>query len=215
MQDKARKLQGGAWGLSTLAGIVAIVAWGAGIRWNIGRLSAYQIFPVFGLMAFSLMWAHYITAAVRAYLKLPKEALKSYFEITSLFVLLCLIVHPGLLIFQLWHDGFGLPPFSYLNNYVAKKNTVAALLGSIGLVIFLAFELHRWFSEKSWWKYVQYASDIGMGLIFIHALKLGRQLQPGWFRVVWWIYGISLLGALVYIYTDKNNLIGGEKHAEK
>lgn len=172
-------------------------------------MPAYQIFPVFGLLAFSLMWAHYIMAALRQYLGLPKETLKSYFEITSFFVLLCLIMHPGLLIFQLWRDGLGLPPFSYLNNYVAKKNAGAVWLGTIGLVIFLAFELHRWFGDRKWWRYIQYASDVGMGLIFIHALKLGRQLQPGWFRMLWWTYGISLLGALAYIYVVKHNVIEG------
>ena len=215
MRPKAQKLQIGAWILSSLVSITAILAWGDGIHWRTSHLSAYQVFPIFGLLAFSLMWAHYVTAAARVYLRLPKETLSDYFQITSLFVLLCLVIHPGLLIFQLWHDGFGLPPFSYLNNYVSKKNTGAALLGSIGLIIFLAFELHRWFGKKTWWKYIQYASDVGMGLIFVHALKLGRQLQPGWFRVVWWMYGISLLGALVYIYASGHNLNEGVQHEEK
>jgi hypothetical protein len=42
-----------------------------------------------------------------------------------------------------------------------------------------------------------------MVMIFIHSLQLGSQLQTGWFRVLWYIYGITLVVALVYIYVKK------------
>ncbi len=200
------QLQIGAWALSIAVSIVAFIAWGSDLKWQLDKLTPYKLFPLFGLLAFSVMWSHYMAGVLRRYLGFGKEVLKDYFELTSVFVLLCILLHPGLLIWQLWRDGFGLPPTSYLDNYVSKKASRAALLGSLSLLIFLSYELHRWFQDKSWWKYIERISDIGMVLIFIHALRLGRQLQPGWFRVVWWIYGISLLGALVYIYTSRNKV---------
>jgi hypothetical protein len=198
-----QKLQIGAWKLTALVAIVAVVAWGQANRWQIAGISNYDLFPLFGLLAFSVMWAHYIVAALRQYLQIDKAKLQGYFEATSLFVLGCILLHPGLLVWQLFRDGFGLPPGSYLNNYVARNAKWAALLGTVSLFIFLAYELRRIYSNRPWWRYAQYASDLAMFLIFLHALRLGGQLRPGWFRMIWWIYGISLLGALVYIYIGK------------
>jgi hypothetical protein len=194
------RLIAGAWTLSLIAATLAIAAWGAGLNWQFARFSTYKLFPLFGLLAFSLMWAHYIVAAARLLIGVDKAVLKNFFELTSLMVLMCILLHPGLLIWRLWQDGLGLPPGSVLDNYVAGNAKWAATLGVIALVFFLAFELHRWYSEREWWKYVQYASDVGMVLIFIHAMKLGGDLQPGWFRMVWWMYGLSLLLAFVYIW---------------
>jgi hypothetical protein len=199
------KLRLGAWGLTVLVAITAIVAWGQANRWQVAHISSYNLFPIFGLLAFSIMWSHYIAAAGRQYFGVAKEQLKSYFEITSLVVLGCILLHPGLLIWQLFRDGFGLPPGSYLHNYVAPSLGWAALLGTLSFGIFLAYEFRRVYSTKRWWRFVQYASDLAMGLIFIHALALGRQLRPGWFRVVWWMYGVSLLAALAYLYATKKS----------
>lgn len=204
MAKSDRKLQLAAWSLSLVASTVAFIAWGEGIRWRIGGVSTYKLFPLFGLLAFSIMWSHYIMGAVRRYMGASKEVLKDFFEITSMIVLLCILLHPGLLVWQLWRDGLGLPPLSYLNNYVANSARWAALLGSLSLIVFLSFELRRWFNKKKWWRYIEYASDVGMGLIFIHAFRLGGQLHSGWFRVVWWVYGISLVAALATIYAYKH-----------
>lgn len=205
----AKKLQVWAWMLTALVAGLAVIAWGEGNRWKFGDLSSYNLFPLLGLLAFSIMWAHYIVAAVRIYLNVEKQSTASYFRTTSYIVLAFILLHPGLLIWQLWRDGFGLPPDSYLRNYVAANAAWAAMFGSVSLFIFLAYEFHRKFGEKPWWKYVQYSSDAAMVLIFVHALKLGRQLSPGWFRVVWWVYGVGLLGVLVYTYIIRKSKAKG------
>jgi len=206
-----QKLQIGAWSLSFIVTVLAVLAWGQGQRWQIAHISPYNLFPLFGLMAFSMMWSHYVAAALRVYLGVEKEQLKTYFESTSIFVLVCILLHPGLLIWQLFRDGFGLPPNSYLHNYVAPSAEWAALFGTVSLIIFLAYEFHRIYDKKPWWKYVQYASDVAMILIFIHALRLGRQLGMGWFRMVWWLYGVTLVGSIVYMYATKLTNRKGEK----
>lgn len=196
---KERRVRAFAWGLSAVVETVAVIAWGSTYLWELSDLSIYQIFPLLGLSAFSLMWSHYIAAAVRQHYQLDKTVLKSYFEVTSTVVLTAILLHPGLLAWQLWQDGLGLPPGSELN-YVIPSARWAILFGFTAFTVFLAYEFRRVFSEKSWWRFVQYASDGAMFLIFFHALKLGGALQLGWFRWIWLFYGLTLAASLAYMY---------------
>lgn len=203
MKLTGHRLNNIAWLLSVVVSTAAVFVWGQGFGWQPDRLSSYRLFPLFGLLAFSLMWGHYVISALRRQSGIEAEAVKDYFKATSWLVLLFIFLHPGLLVWQLWRDGFGLPPGSYLDNYVAAGLGWAAFLGTVSLLMFLAYELHRWFSSKRWWRLVEYASDAGMILILIHSLKLGRHLQAGWFRSVWIFYGVTYLVALVYIRLGK------------
>ncbi len=199
-----KKIQILAWSVSIISIVLAITAWGQSVSWELGSISSYQLFPLFGLLAFSLMWGHYLMHSLRVYFKIEKNALKQYFEITSLAVLGAILLHPGLLAWQLWRDGLGLPPSSELN-YVSSGMKIAVILGMISVMVFLAYELRRNFGNKKWWKYVQIASDAAILLIVVHSLKLGTNLQTGWFRLVWLFYVFTLLISLVYIYVDKFN----------
>ncbi|MGC1176469.1 MAG: hypothetical protein WA843_00200, partial [Candidatus Saccharimonadales bacterium] len=49
-----------AWLLSLTVAIVALVAWGRDYNWHFLPLNSYQLFPLFGLLAYSLMWSHYM-----------------------------------------------------------------------------------------------------------------------------------------------------------
>ena len=199
-QGKTLLLKTFAWSLGALVVVVAFMAWAESIRWRVFRVDSYQLFPLFGLLAFSVMWSHYIVSAVRQYLDIAKAELKNYIEITSFLVLAALFLHPGLLVWQLWRDGFGLPPGSYLQNYVSPMLRWAALLGTVSLFIFFAYELRRRYSERQWWSYVRVATDLAMIAVFVHGLKLGRNLQSGWLESVWYVYGVTLLAAMAYTY---------------
>ena len=203
VKSKTYWLQIFAWSLSLLAVLLAFMAWGSSLHWRIDRINSYNLFPFFGLVAFSLMWCHYIVSVVRQYLGIEKNHLHTYIEVTSFVVLVAIFAHPGLLEWQLWRDGFGLPPGNVLQHYVAPSLRVSAVLGMVSLLVFLAYELRRWYSDRSWWKYINYATDIAMLLIFLHGFKLGRTLQAGWLRGVWLFYGATLILALTYIYYIK------------
>lgn len=183
------------WLLGLLVLLLAVVVW-AGERLDGGSLTTYDTFPLLGLGAFSLMWTHYVLGSLRRSLGVPALENKQYSTITSLVVLVLILLHPGLLVFQLYRDGFGLPPQSYLEVYGAMKFAIG--LGSMALIIFLLFELKRKFQKKSWWKFVEYAQIIAMAMIFYHGLSLGRELSIGWYRLVWYLYGISLFSAILY-----------------
>jgi len=178
--------------------ILAVLVWGESVSWHFGGLSIYQIFPLLGLIAYSTMWSQYVAGFLHQTV-LKSAKLTDYFRITGYIVLIAVVLHPGLLIYQRFRDGFGLPPHSY-ESYVAPSMAWLTLLGSASLLVFLAFELRRWFQHRQWWRYVIYAGDIAMLAIFYHGLRLGTQTHIGWYRIVWWFYGLSLIALLVLAY---------------
>ncbi len=129
----------GAWSLSIVSSLIALIAWGTTYNWNFTPLSPYQLFPLLGLLAFSIMWSHYINSTIRQFAGLERVVLGSYFRATSYIVLVLLVLHPGILIYQRFRDGFGLPPGSYVS-YVAPGLGWVTILGTASLFIFLTFE---------------------------------------------------------------------------
>ena len=196
---KERNLQIFAWSLSSLVAVLAIYVWGNNLQWQLSTIKAFDLFPIFGLVAFSLMWSHYIVSAVRQYWGINKQTLNTYIEVTSLLVLVAICAHPGILEWTLWKNGLGLPPINALRLY-DNSMRLFVTFGMVSLLVFLAYEFRRWFSQKPWWKFVGFATDAAMLLIFVHSLKLGRNLQAGWFKLVWWFYGVTLILALIYLY---------------
>lgn len=195
------RLQLAAYSLTSLTLLLAIIVWGQSNGWNLTHLSSYQVFPVLGLLAFSIMWSQYMMEALRNFR--PQLAdIANYFKRTSWVVLVLILLHPGLLIFQRFRDGYGLPPGSY-TSYVAPMQKWIVLLGSVSLLIFIAFEFKKFFQKHGVWHYVQILNDIAIAAIFYHALRLGTQLHQQWYQIIWYIYGVSLLAALAYKYTLK------------
>ncbi|MEP7204719.1 MAG: hypothetical protein ABI716_00820, partial [Candidatus Saccharibacteria bacterium] len=171
-----------AWSLVTIVCAVAIISWGGFYQWQLWPLSIYQLFPLLGLLAFSVMWSHYMMNTLRTLWPTEKQVLSNYFRWTGYAVLVLICLHPGLLIYQRFQDGYGLPPGSY-ESYVAPGMGWVTLLGTASLFIFLSFELYRFFGKRRWWQYVADASDVAMLAIIYHGLRLGTQLQQGWFRL--------------------------------
>lgn len=191
-----------AWGSATLGTILSLYVWGASLQWSFTNITAYSLFPVLGLVAYSLMISHYLTSTVRTISDQPRSIVKNYLTITSTIVLICILLHPTILIYKLWATGNGLPPASY-SHYVAASMIVWVYVGTLSLIAFLAYELRRKYVTRAWWKYIQYASDIAMIGIFFHGLKLGQHLSSGWFQIVWYIYGVILVCSLTYTYSKK------------
>ena len=185
--------------LSLTTGVLAIIAWGQMNDWGLTHPSLYKIFPLFGLMAFSLLLSQYIILALIRFTRADIERVQPYFEVSGFLVLWCIMLHPGLLVWQLWRDGLGLPPESYLRNYVPPDLGWVAMLGTVSFLIFFAYEFKRVFGERSWWRWIVYLSDVAMLAVFYHGFRLGDQLQGGWYRPVWLVYGILLLASLLYI----------------
>lgn len=196
---KAQASLAAAWALAAIVSILAIVAWGQYYNWQLWPISPYQFFPVLGLLAFSIMWSHYMAVTLRTALDIEARVFATYFRVTGYAVLVLICLHPGILIYQRFRDGFGLPPHSY-ETYVAPGLSWVTLVGTASLLVFLAFEFRRVYGKRSWWHYVADASDAAMLAIMYHGLRLGTQIQHGWFRGVWIFYFVTLVAALTYKY---------------
>ena len=187
-----------AWTLSALVAFIAIYVWGNGLAWRFNVVSTYQVFPIFGMVAFSVMWSHYVISFLsRTYFKNVELGL--YYKVTGYVVLLAILFHPGLLAYQRFRDGFGLPEGS-LTSFVQPNLRWVILLGTVSLLAFLSFELQRWYRGRSWWKYIVSLNDLAMVAIFYHALRLGTYLKGGWFLYVWYFYGTTLIAILLHKY---------------
>lgn len=184
--------------LTALAGGLAVFVWGQSNEWQLTHLSLYQVFPVLGLLAFSIMWSQYMIEATKNLNpRLPDVG--TYFTRTSWAVLVLILLHPGILMYQRFRDGYGLPPGSYLS-YVAPMQKWIVLLGSVSLLIFIAFEFKKFFEKHHVWHLVQILNDAAILAIFYHGLRLGTQLHQGWYQSVWYFYGLTLVAALGYKY---------------
>ncbi|MFI5271210.1 MAG: hypothetical protein ACHQT9_04155 [Candidatus Saccharimonadales bacterium] len=200
--DKEIYIQIIAWFLVATVSILAVVGWAGYFQWHIFPISTYQFFPVLGLLAFSILWTHYIIVFLKTRWSINRAVTANYFRWTGYAVLALICLHPGLLIYQRFRDGYGLPPHSY-ETYVAPGLGWITLVGTTCLLIFLAFELHRFFGKKSWWHYVSDASDLAMLGIAYHSLRLGTTLQQGWLRYVWYFYVVTLVMVLLYKYINR------------
>jgi hypothetical protein len=214
-----RRLGSIAWVLSVLVVAAAVIAWGQTNDWKFFGSSLYRLFPIFGLLAFSLFWVQYVVAGLSMLIPARAPGITQFFKVTNILVLLAILLHPGLLSYQLWRDGFGLPPMSILKVMPGVEWIV--VLGMISWVIFMSYlvtvKQHRYFRTKKWWVWFGYAGEVGMLAVFYHGFRLGDQLQSGWFKGLWFVYGIILVGAFACLHRDKLTALfhpGAKKSSE-
>jgi hypothetical protein len=194
------------WIILVISILLPVMVWGTGINWRIATISPYQWFPLFGLLAWMIMWTHYVVGAIRT--KWPDlNKPKHYSVVTSYIVLAALLLHPGILAYAQFQNDAGLPPVSFVD-YVGEGLLLAIILGSVALTIFLSFEVFNRLKNRSfikkWWLAISFTQSIAMLLIFVHALKLGTHLTSGWFLLVWLIYGAILLPCFYIIHTAEH-----------
>lgn len=173
---------------------------------NMGNLfnivSLYQVFPILGVWAWSLMWTHFVIGEIRR-LKPALPGNRLYHLISTNLVLLLLFLHPGILAFEQFRQGKGFPPTSYLA-YAGEAGAWLITLGVIGLTFFLFYELIIRFKEservkKLWWL-VNITQTVAMISIFTHGLELGGDLHGGWFRTYWIWLGLLLIPCLLHTH---------------
>ncbi len=183
------------WGSLVLSLALVFTAWGSGLAWDTSVLSGYTLFPLLGMAAWVTMANHYYMGSLRILnpqLKKPR----SYGRVTGYAVLGFILLHPGILIAELWKSGYGLPPNSYLE-YVGEGLRGSVLLGTFAFVLFLSFEAfmrlrHVPIITRHWF-IVSLSQCIAMTLIFFHSLQIGSNLQTGWLPYVWKAFGLLLL----------------------
>lgn len=190
--------------LSVASIVFAVAAWLTTRQVGAATLSVYDIFPLFGLAAFSLMWAQVVGDTLARLRGVRPAAYRRLDAVISGMIVSLIVLHPLLLWLGLFRDGAGLPPASYMSTYgVTVAATIGLLAGTVALVIFLAYELRRWYADAKWWPAVMWLQSLAMVLIFFHALALGQEAGHSWFTVIWLCYGVTLAGAVAYNYLHK------------
>ena len=182
--------------------LLATLAWGGGINWNIAGINGYQLFPLFGLIAWMTMANHYYLGSVRllsSSLKRPKL----FGKISEYIVLASFLLHPGILAYEQSNNGQGLPPESFYS-YRGGGLKLAMILGTVSLLVFLSFEVfnrikHNKIIAKYWWA-ISLSQSLAMILIWVHAWRLGSDLGGSWFQIVWLIYGFALIPSFYIIH---------------
>jgi hypothetical protein len=179
---------------ATLAVAVPILVHIRNVDWGNSSLIA-GLFPIFGLLAFTLLWLHAISGVFEEWLR-ERFDFDTFVHYTALTILVSIILHPLLVLILLdfnilgiWAGGTGIR------------------LGIIGLFLLLTYDVgkmlkHRAFFSRNW-NTILIVSNIGFILTFFHSLMLGSDLQSGWMRSLWIFYGVTAILALIYTYGVK------------
>jgi hypothetical protein len=184
--------------LVILAAIVAVLV-PVGVHiinapWENSSLIA-AVFPIFGLLAFTLLWLHAISGAFEGWLR-ERFNFDTFVHWTATIILVSILLHPILLLILL--KG---------NIAMILSGGLPIWLGLIGLVLLLTYDIgkalkkYEFFTKN--WNWILIISNIGFVLTLFHSLKIGSDLQSGFMRSLWIFYGVTAIAALVYTYGVK------------
>jgi hypothetical protein len=189
--------------LTILYALLAVVClpslyyWLDGLKWDLSKLTAFKVFPLLGLLAFSVMWFHLMVAWYKRHH--PEDFdYKRFFRETSNVVLALIILHP--LILAVKSYSLDVKPL----DFAGTGGRVFIVFGILAFFIFIIYEFVDRAREKPFiknnWQYIVALNRAAMILIFYHALKLGTHLQNGPFKVIWWFFGLSLAAYFITSY---------------
>lgn len=191
-----RKIQ---WLMMASVLIVSTVAWWQ-VRSPFDDLTIYEVFPLFGAVGFGVMWTHFVSGSMRRFWSLDEKSVL-YRDVSMGIVLTCILAHPIIVWAALYFDGGGFPPQSHLNAYGGSTALdLALVLGFLGLVVFILFEMRNTIKNKKIWHMIGHLQVPAMLGIFYHGLTLGGEMSLAWFRALWWFYGLTFVASCVYNY---------------
>lgn len=164
------------------------------VSWTTGAGWIQNIFPMFGLLAFSLLWLHALSGAFEPWLK-KHINFDAFVKHTAGLIFISIMLHPLLLLIDM---RFNLQDiFFYYGN-------LAIWLGITGWLLLITYDITKPFKKyalvEKHWNSVLIISNIGFIVIFFHALKTGSDLQSGFLRYLFLFYGITAIACLLYTY---------------
>lgn len=172
----------------------------SGVSWALDSTLLSNLFPLFGIIAFVIMWLHVVGSAFDVLLKKYID-FKKFVENTTIIVLISIILHPLLLLILV---GFN---FSDIFYYGEAKYIWLAI---VGWILLISYDIGRALKKFDFifknWKKIEFFSTIGFLLTFFHSIGLGSDLQSGPLRILWIFYGVTAIIATIYNYGVKRFL---------
>lgn len=180
-------------GIAVALSVTAIAAWAEPFQGRLWPMSPYAASPLFDMLAFCFLVTYVLTLCLQPWLGAHGRQLV---RILACITLVMLLLHPGLLFWQLWRDGFGLPPMSYLHFYT-EDQLVGVVFGAAGYLLTalaLVYGLRRTAVAS---RAVTVLLCIGAAGMFWYSLLNNVFVQESWFAGLWIVLGsCSLLGMI-------------------
>jgi len=174
----------------------------SGMAWSYDlETILYNLFPGFGLTAFSILWLHSMSGVFEPWLRKHFDFDK-FVHNTSIIIFVCIIIHPLLLFIAI--------DFNF-NQLLSSGAAKYIQLGVIGWLLLITYDVGKALKKKNDffvrnWNNILLISTIGFLFIFFHSLYLGTDLQSGPLRTVWIFYGSTAILATIYTYGIKRKL---------
>ena len=165
--------------------------------WAFNSTLILNLFPLFGLIAFSLLWLHAISGVFEPWLRKQID-FDRFVSVTASLILICLIFHPLLL---LLNTGFKFVPIFFYGKFYIW-------LAIIGWLLLITYDISKPLKKKydffiRNWNNILLISNIGFLLTFFHSLGAGGDLQSGPLKLIWIFYGTTAIIAIIYTYGIK------------
>lgn len=182
----------------TVFGYLAVLypAWVriASLNWQINSALISNLFPLFGLLAFTFLWLHVVGAALEPWLNRFIN-FEGFINKTTNFILVFIILHPFLLFLTF--------DFSLANIFITYQ-ALYIKLGIAGWLLLITYDVSKWLKRRDFfarnWNKILLISTIGFLFTFFHSLGLGSDLQSGALRTMWFFYGITGIVSTIYTY---------------
>lgn len=173
--------------------LAAVVAW---LQSTDGNYTLLNISSLLAVLAFGLMWVHYVSDAV-APLKEGDSPDVQYW-VSRGAVLIAILAHPVLVNWYLLDEGYGFPPGSYES--LLSGFAWVVVLGWIALAAFLLFEVRKHKLVARYERQIFHFNILAMFLVIIHGFMIGLVMMNTWYVWVWWAFLASFGAVAVYRY---------------
>lgn len=166
------------------------------VPWGDSSLTA-SLFPLFGFIAFTLLWLHAISGVFEEWLR-KQFNFDSFVYWTSWVIFISIILHPLLLLILVKFN---------VGAILAASSNPWILTGITGLTLLLTYDVGKALKKYEFfvrnWNKILIISNIGFIFIFFHSLNIGQDLQSGFMRGLWIFYGVTAILAIIYTYGFK------------
>ncbi len=124
----------------------------------------------------------------------------AYVYWTALIILICIILHPLLLLVSI---KFDLP-------LLLSGDSFYIWFGIVGWFLLITYDIGKALKKYNFfvrnWNNILIISNIGFLLTFFHSLNVGEHLQSQPLRGIWIFLGVTAIAAIVWTYGIKKLL---------